>query len=203
MERKPKVTQAAVNAACEQLQADNKNVIVNAVIAICGGSFSTVGDMVKLWREEQAAHSAPLLQMPDSVTATMHKATFDIWAAASTLAGESVERIQHEAGEAITKAKAELSEYMGEVSRLERELEQAHIKNDDLQKNADTAQEKAVKITSQNAGYVAQLTEKDSQLFSLKADYAKLQSELVEIAKAANKPARKPRTKTPPKKAAQ
>lgn len=197
------MTQAAVNAACEQLQADNKNVIVNAVIAICGGSFSTVGDMVKLWREEQAAHSAPLLQMPDSVTATMHKATFDIWAAASTLAGESVERIQHEAGEAITKAKAELSEYMGEVSRLERELEQAHIKNDDLQKNADTAQEKAVKITSQNAGYVAQLTEKDSQLFSLKADYAKLQSELVEIAKAANKPARKPRTKTPPKKAAQ
>ena len=59
MERKSKVTQAAVNAACDQLQADSKNVTVNAVISITGGSFSTVGDMVKLWREEQAAHSAP------------------------------------------------------------------------------------------------------------------------------------------------
>ena len=183
MERKSKVTQSVVNAACEQLQADNKNVTVNAVIAICGGSFSTVGDMVKLWREEQAAHSVPLLQMPDSVTNAMHKAASDIWAAASTLAGESVERIQHEAGEAITKAKTELSEYAGEVSRLERELEQANIKTLELQKNVDVAQEKAVKITAENAGYVAKLQEKDSQLFSLKADYANLQGELVEIAK--------------------
>ncbi len=129
MERKKKVTQAAVNAACDQLQADNKNVTVNAVISITGGSFSTVGAMVKAWKEEQAAHIAPLMQMPESVTNAMHKAAFDIWAAASTLAGESVERIQHEAEEAITKIKAELSEYAGEVSRLERELEQANIKS--------------------------------------------------------------------------
>ncbi|WP_221901620.1 DNA-binding protein [Bathymodiolus platifrons methanotrophic gill symbiont] len=54
MERKSKVTQAAVNAACDQLQADNKNVTVNAVISITGGSFSTVGSMVKAWKEEQA-----------------------------------------------------------------------------------------------------------------------------------------------------
>ncbi|TXL03033.1 hypothetical protein BMR08_17555 [Methylococcaceae bacterium CS2] len=133
MERKSKVTQSAVNAACNHLQDENKNVAVNAVIGTIGGSFSTVGDMVKLWRKEQVAHSAPLLQMPDSVNRAMNKAAFDIWAVASTLAGESVERIPHESGEALTKAKAELSEYVGEVSRLERFLEQAHIKNDDLQ----------------------------------------------------------------------
>lgn len=184
MERKNKVTQAAVNAACEKLQADSKNVTVNAAISITGGSFSTVGIMVKAWKEEQAAHVAPLMQMPESVTNAMHKAAFDIWAAASTLAGESVERIQHEAGEAITKAKSELSEYAGEVARLERELEQANIKALEMQKNLDAVQDKSVKITAENAGYVAQLQEKGSQLYSLKADYAKLQGELVEIAKA-------------------
>jgi hypothetical protein len=42
MERKSKVTQSTVNAACEQLQADSKNVTVNAIISITGGSFSTV-----------------------------------------------------------------------------------------------------------------------------------------------------------------
>jgi hypothetical protein len=53
--------------------------------------------------------------------------------------------------------------------------------------------------------HVAKLQEKDSQLFSLKADYAKLQGELVEIAKAATatKQAPKRTTKTPPKKAAE
>ncbi|TXL14195.1 hypothetical protein BMR04_13615 [Methylococcaceae bacterium HT3] len=203
MERKSKVTQSAVNATCNHLQDDNKNVTVNAVIGVIGGSFSTVGDMVKLWRDEQAAHSAPLLQMPESVNQAMNKAAFDIWAAASGLAGESVERIQKEAGDAITKAKAELSEYAGEVSRLERELEQANLKTIEQIKKANEMQEAAVKTISENAGYVAQLTEKDSQLYSLKADYSKLQSELVEIAKAANKPARKPRAKTTPKKAAE
>lgn len=105
--------------------------------------------------------------------------------------------------QAITKAKAELSEYAGEVSRLENELEQANIKAVELQKNVDAAQEKAVKVTAENAGYVAQITEKDSQLISLKTDYAKLQGELVEIAKAATKPDRKPRARATPKKAAE
>ena len=197
MERKSKVTQAAVNKACEQLQADSKNVTVNAVIGISGGSFSTVGDMVKLWKEEQAAHSAPLLQMPESVTAAMHKAAFDVWAVASGLAGETVERIQKEAGEAITKAKAELAEYVGEVSRLELELEQAKLQNDDLQKACDVERQKALEIKTETASMQTRLSERDNQLSSLKSDYSALQSELVEIAKVnANT---KPTTKKPPK----
>jgi hypothetical protein len=42
MERKSKVTQATVNTACDQLQGDNKNVTVNAVIGITGGVFGKV-----------------------------------------------------------------------------------------------------------------------------------------------------------------
>ncbi len=69
-----------------------------------------------------------------------------------------------------------------------------------MQKNLDAAQEKAVKITAENAGYIVQLQEKDSQLVSLKAEYAKLQGELVEIAKASSKPVVKKATRTPSKK---
>ncbi|PSJ15713.1 hypothetical protein C7H79_17420, partial [Nitrosomonas supralitoralis] len=56
MERKTKVTQDAVNAACDDLIKSGKNVTVNAVIAMTGGSFSTVGVMVKHWKTEQAAN---------------------------------------------------------------------------------------------------------------------------------------------------
>lgn len=169
---------------------------------MCGGSFSTVGNMVKHWREEQIAQAAPLLQMPESVTNAMHKAASEVWIAASSLAEETVKRIQNEAGEAITKAKTELTEYASEVARLERELEQANIKAEELQKSVDAVQEDVVKITTENAAYGAQLTEKDSQLLDLKTDYAKLQSELVEIAKAATKSSTKKNTKTSPTKTA-
>lgn len=195
MERKSKVTQSAVNAACEQLQVESKNVTVNAVIGISGGSFSTVGAMVKVWKEEQAAHVAPLLQMPDSVTTAMHKAALDVWVAASTLAGETVERIQNEAGETITKAKTELSEYAGEVSRLENELEQSYIKADTLQKNLDAATDKITKLTTQNAALETRLVDRNSELDRLRSDYEKLQTELIAIAKAQKTP-----TKRTPKK---
>ncbi len=42
MERKAKVTQDAVNATCDDLMKSGKNVTVNAIIAMTGGSFSTI-----------------------------------------------------------------------------------------------------------------------------------------------------------------
>lgn len=181
---------------------------MNAVIAICGETFSTIGAMVKAWKEEQALTIAPLMQMPDSVMSAMHKATADIWGAASGLASETVERIQNEAGEAITKAKTELSEYAGEVSRLERELEQVNINALELQKNLDAALQENIKATSEAAAMETRLSERDSQLSSLKVDYDKLQGELIEIAKSREPEIKKPVTrkrtpKSPAKKPAE
>lgn len=183
MERKGKVTQAAVNQACEQLQEAGKNVTVNGVINIAGGSFSTVGAMVKAWKEEQAAQSAPMPEMPEAITKVMHKAASDIWEAASGLAGETVERIQHEAKDAIDKAKGELSEYVGEVSRLESALEQAqqfsHEESTRLVES--TAQLSA--LTAESAALKTRLDDRTSELERLRADYDKLQKELIDIAK--------------------
>lgn len=184
MERKAKVTQDAVNAACEQLQADNKNVTVNAVIGITGGSFSTVGAMVKLWKEDQAAQVAPLPEMPETVTKAMHKAAFDIWGTASALAGETVERVQNEAKEALEKARGELSEYASEVTRLENELEQSSIKLTDTEKRLSECDQTTTTLTTQNTALQTRLDDRDAELERLRADYDKLQTELLEIAKA-------------------
>ena len=183
MERKGKVTQGAVNAACEELVQAEKNVTVNAVINKTGGSFSTVGAMVKTWKEEQKAQAAPLIEMPESVTQAMRKATADIWGAASALAGETVERIRTEAGEAIGKAKEELAEYTGEVSRLENELEQTHKHAAETEKTLAEAQGLASDLKTKNAALETRLSDRDSELERLREDYAKLQAELIAIAK--------------------
>ena len=184
MERKGKVTQAAVSAACDELLQAEKNVTVNAVINITGGSFSTVGAMVKAWKEEQAAQVAPAIEMPETVTQAMQKAAADIWGAASSLAGETVERIRKEAGEAIGKAKAELAEYTGEVTRLENELEQARDKAADTEKTLADTLAQVSQHTAKNAALETRLIDRDSELERLQANYEKLQAELIEIAKA-------------------
>lgn len=65
MERKAKVTQDAVTDACDELMESGKNVTVNAITAMTGGSFSTVGAMVKNWKAEQALKTAPAIEMPE------------------------------------------------------------------------------------------------------------------------------------------
>jgi chromosome segregation ATPase len=197
MERKGKVTQGAVNAACEKLQAAGQTVTVNAVIDNTGGSFSTVGPMVKAWREEQAAQASAVLEMPDAVVLAMQKAAADIWDAASGLAGELVERTRQEAGEAIAKAKGELAEYTGEISRLENELEQARQQAAEQEKRLAEAQAHATELKTQNAALASRLNDRDKELDRLRADYAALQAELVAIAK---EQAKKP---VPRKKGAQ
>ncbi len=187
MERKGKVTQGAVNAVCEKLQAAGQNVTVNAVIDNIGGSFTTVGPMVKAWREEQAAQASAVLEMPDAVVLAMQKAAADVWAAASGLAGELVERTRQETGEALTKAKEELAEYSGEITRLETELDQFRQAVAEQEKRLAEAQAQAGDLKTQNAALESRLNDRDKELDRLRGDYAALQAELVAIAKEQTK----------------
>ncbi len=183
MERKPKVTIEAVASACEQLSKEGKNVTVNAVIGITGGSFSTVGAMVKEWREQQREKTAPAFEMPDSVTAAMREATTTIWSAASALAAETIETVQKQAQETIDKANTELQEYASEVTRLENELSSAQGKIDDQEKALAESKGQTSELTTKVAGLEARLDDRDTELKRLRSEYEKLQADLVEIAK--------------------
>jgi len=183
MERKARVTQEIINGACQELLESGKNITVNAVINAVGGSFSTVGVMVKLWKEELATQATPIITMPDIVSKAMQRATTDIWAAASSLTSQTIERIQKEAEEAISQAKNELSEYSGEVSRLEEKFEEVNkqltLSEEKLTENIT----KTAEITAQNTALETRLTDRDKELKRLQVSYDKLQTELVTIAK--------------------
>ncbi len=183
MERKPKVTTEAVASACAQLSKEGKNVTVNAVINITGGSFSTVGAMVKAWREEQREKAMPAFDMPDSITAAMREATTTIWSAASALAAENIETIQKQAQETTDKAASELSEYASEVTRLEHELSTSQGVVDDREKALAESRGQVSELTTKVAGLEARLDDRDTELKHLRSEYEKLQAELVAIAK--------------------
>ena len=183
MERKAKVTQDAVNNACNELMESGKNVSVNAIIAITGGSFSTVGAMVKNWKAEQAIKTAPAIEMPETVKTAMQKAVAIIWDTASSLAGDEIDRIRKEAGESMDKAKIELSEYVGEITRLEKELEQSQNITAETGKRLSTAMTQISELTTQKIALETRLSDRDSELERIRADYKKLQTELITIAR--------------------
>ncbi len=183
MQRKPKVTQEIVNNACQELLGSGKNITVNAVINAVGGSFSTVGTLVKLWKEELATHNTVAIEMPDMVYQAMERATIDIWSAVSDLASQNVQHIKKEAREAVTKAKNELAEYSGEVSRLEVKLVEVNKQLNLSQQELTSNISKTAEISAQNKALETRLADRDKELKRLQASYEKLQAELLAIAK--------------------
>lgn len=183
MQRKAKVTQGIVNDTCQELFESGKNITVNAVINAVGGSFSTVGTMVKLWKEELATQAIPVITMPDTVSKAMEKATTDIWTAASSLTSQTIEKIQKEAEEMVVTAKNDLSEYSGEVSRLEAKLEEVNQQLTLSEEKLTQEITKTTEISAQNKALETRLSDRDKQLKHLQANYENLQAELVIIAK--------------------
>ncbi|HDC2549031.1 TPA: DNA-binding protein, partial [Salmonella enterica] len=54
------ISKADVVNACNELYAQGKNVTLDAVRAITGGSFSTISPLVKEWKAEQSGVNASL-----------------------------------------------------------------------------------------------------------------------------------------------
>ena len=183
MERKPKVTQQAVDAACEELQQAGKNASVNAVIAIAGGSFSTVGPMVKAWRAEQQKKASPAIEMPESITNAMYQATAVVWEAAASLANERIERARTEAQDALAQSRSELSEYMGAIASLEQQLDKTQKSLTSAEKRLSMTASEIAQLNTHKVSLETRLADRDSELKQLREDYKKLQADLVAIAK--------------------
>lgn len=66
--RRDNVSLSDVANACEKLQADKERVSVRNVLAITGGSFATVSELIKQWQEQDALQSEVALPK-DLVTA--------------------------------------------------------------------------------------------------------------------------------------
>lgn len=183
MERRDPITQQAVNEACTNITKEGKNVSVNAVIAAVGGSFTTVGKMVKVWRKEQEELKAVPIEIPESISNEMKRASVRIWQTATELANAEVIKIREEATAEKSKIQEELAEYESEVLRLEKELEKANEKKSDAENSIKEASSKLAAEKEKNIILTTQLGERDREIERLHNDYATLQAELVAIAK--------------------
>ena len=165
MSRKEKVTQDLVNTTCNDMHEAEEKITVSAVIKKIGGSFSTVGEMVKNWKTEQEkTKNTKELEMPDTVNTALKKAVAEIWKTASDIATQEVQQARQEADKIVSEAKGELIEALAEITRLENVREKNNIDKEEAEKKASTLLSKFSEITASNKVLEARLEDRESEL---------------------------------------
>lgn len=121
------LTTEAIHAAADKIAERGERPTLAAVrAALGGGSFTTISEALKVWREEQEAeHALVHVDLPDSVADRMEAATASLWQAAVEEAERRLTAERDALAEAREAAAAEVAEAKEAVTTLEREADAA------------------------------------------------------------------------------
>jgi chromosome segregation ATPase len=117
-----------------------------------GGSFSTIGPMLREWREQTETTTRSVLEMPDNVRDSALEMVGSWWQSIQSIVNDKVDAIQEKANNLVKVAQDEVGEYIEEIKRLEGEagkveielsdinalLASLQLENDDLLKTRDS-----------------------------------------------------------------
>ncbi|MDJ3785280.1 DNA-binding protein [Salmonella enterica] len=119
------VSKADVVNACNELYAQGKNVTLDAVRAVTGGSFSTISPLVKEWKAEQSGVNASLessvarTDVPVKLTELLNT----LWSAAMAEASRKLEAERQLLNDYKTELENERSDVMFAADRVSAELD--------------------------------------------------------------------------------
>ncbi|MEV9547899.1 DNA-binding protein [Salmonella enterica subsp. enterica] len=119
------ISKADVVNACNELYAQGKNVTLDAVRAITGGSFSTISPLVKEWKAEQSGVNASLessvarTDVPEKLTELLNT----LWSAAMATASQKLEAERQLLNDYKTELENERSDVMFAADRISAELD--------------------------------------------------------------------------------
>lgn len=138
------LTLEQIHAAADTLAAQGQRPTLAAVrAALGGGSFTTIGEALKTWRQAQTEeHALADVQVPDAVAERTQALQAAIWQAAVAEAEARVQAEREalkatmeaatgevaEAKEAVTTLEAEAAQAQAEIERLRAELASAEAR---------------------------------------------------------------------------
>ncbi len=199
-------TKKKIFAAANALKSRGENITNETVRdEMGGGSLSHVSPVMREWRNEQEQTKSVMLEMPDSVRRSMEYLSTELWKAADQEARKRIEAIQVDCNNRISLADNERDEALGEVAALEDEngKKDSEIEklNNDIQSIqaenkalSDSLQAALLQLERSKVETEAAREAKGEAANALKAandNIISLQGELVELAKATSKDAKK------------
>ncbi|EFQ5903999.1 hypothetical protein HZX00_005251, partial [Salmonella enterica] len=153
------VSKADVVNACNELYAQGKNVTLDAVRAITGGSFSTISPLVKEWKAEQSGVNASLessvarTDIPVKLTELLNT----LWSAAMVTASQKLEAERQLLNDYKTELENERSDVMFAADRVSAELDDLKFDFSCLNTKYKETTEKAVSLERENISLRAEI----------------------------------------------
>ena len=178
------VSQDAILAAADQLAADGKNPTMAAIREICGGSYSTIGPILREWKSHRTAATQPASDPPpDEIVERLNALGSEIWQRASAIADE---RLTTER-QALDQVRQELAEASQEATEIADHLTQ---ENDELKARLATAnsnlkerQDENKQLTADLAAARATVTQLREHISSVERRYDQLMAKVEPPAK--------------------
>ena len=110
------ITIQDIHAAADQIVADGESpTLANVRTALGGGSFTTISEAMRVWKEARRAVAAPIREpAPAAVTERLDEVGSEIWTIAIAIANE---RLTNER-EALEQTRTELEQSRAEAAEL-------------------------------------------------------------------------------------
>lgn len=153
------ISKADVVNACNELYVQGKNVTLDAVRAVTGGSFSTISPMVKEWKAEQSGVNASLESSVarTDVPAKLTELLNTLWAAAMATASQKMEAERQLLNDYKTELENERSDVMFAADRVSAELDDVKFDFSCLNTKYKETTEKADNFERENISLRAEI----------------------------------------------
>ncbi|EEM6324230.1 hypothetical protein C9H16_22590 [Salmonella enterica] len=160
------ISKADVTKACNELSVQGKNVTLDAVRAITGGSFSTISPLVKEWKAEQSGVNASLesgiarTDVPEKLTELLGT----LWAAALATASQKMETERQLLNDYKIELENERSDVMFAADRVSAELDDTKFEFSCLRAEYRSLKESHDNLERENISLRAELAARDKSI---------------------------------------
>lgn len=152
------LTEKEVFDACDAITADGGKVTQSDVRKITGGSFSTIGTMIKAWRDAQEEkREIAVIQPPSEVKAAAEIFEATVWKAAieSAQAGQDAMRKE------LIGMQESIKDERAESAQIIAELE---AERDDTAGDRDATEKQVVELDKKNAEFADEIMKQGAQI---------------------------------------
>ncbi|EAN1155717.1 hypothetical protein CSQ32_001275 [Salmonella enterica subsp. diarizonae] len=160
------ISKADVTKACNELSVQGKNVTLDAVRAITGGSFSTISPMVKEWKTEQSGVNASLesgiarTDVPERLTELLNT----MWTAALATASNKMDAERQLLNDYKTELENERHDLIYASDRIGCELDDLKFDFNVLTTNHKNLQDSYNELERENISLRAELAAREKSI---------------------------------------
>ena len=177
------ITTQQIHAIADQLHEQGiKPTLAEVRKALGGGSFTTIGEAMKSWRQDnQQEEQLRQVELPSSIAERLQTLGADMWQTAIDIANDRLVK-EREALESIkAKAQAETDEAQEAVKTLEGEQADLLVQLDEVTATAEAAAITAAQVTAERDILTQTLSDTQHQLELERAKTDSAQGQLADL----------------------